>query len=83
MKDKLRYPQLSWKISFTDEEWELIAGFEAILCPVLNNLSFSVQTDSCPTGGVSWLKILCCKMPMIQEYFKIVDAAFADKIEEL
>lgn len=77
-----RYPQLSWKNSFTDEKWELIAGFEAILRPV-NNLSFSVQTDSCPTGGVSWLKIPCCKMPMIQEYFQIVDAAFADKIEDL
>ena len=72
---------ISQKYSFTDEEWELIAGFEAILRPVCN-LSFSVQTDSRPTGGVSWLKIVCCKMSMIQEYYKIVNVAFADNIED-
>ena len=57
----------------------MIAGFEAILRPI-SNLSFSVQTDSRPTGGISWLKIVCCKMSMIQEYYKIVDVAFADSI---
>ena len=50
---------ISQKYSFTDEEWELIAGVEAIIRPV-SNLSFSVQTNSCPTSGVSWLKIVCC-----------------------
>ena len=73
--------EISQKYSFTDEEWELIAGFEAILRPVCN-LSFSVQTDSRPTGGVSWLKIVCCKMSMIQEHYKIVDVAFADVVED-
>jgi hypothetical protein len=72
---------VSQKYSFTDEEWELIAGFEAILRPVCN-LSFSVQTDSRPTSGISWLKIVSCKMSMIQEYYKIVDVAFADKFED-
>ncbi|KAI2500536.1 hypothetical protein MHU86_13960 [Fragilaria crotonensis] len=73
--------EISQKYSFTDEEWELIAGFEAILRPVCN-LSFSAQTDSRPTGGISWLKVVCCKMSMIQEYYQIVDVAFADSIED-
>lgn len=71
------------KYSFTDEEWELIAGFEAILHPVCN-LSFSVfsvQTNSCPTSGVSLLKIVCCKMSMLQEQYKIVNVAFSDNID--
>ncbi len=55
---------ISQKYSFTDEKWELLAGFEAILCPVCN-LLLSVQTNSCITGGVSWLKIVSCKMSMI------------------
>ena len=44
--------EISQKYSFTDEEWELIAGFEAVLRPVCN-LSFSVQIDSRPTGGTA------------------------------
>jgi hypothetical protein len=72
---------ISQKYNFSDEKWELIAGFKAILRLVCN-LSFSVQTDSCPTSGVSWLKIVCCKMSMIREQYKIVNVAFSDSIDD-
>ena len=41
----------------TDQEWELVAGFEAVLRPVCN-FSFVTQVDSQPTAGSSWLQVL-------------------------
>lgn len=41
----------------TEQEWELLAGFEAVLRPVCN-FSFVTQVDTQPTAGSSWLQVL-------------------------
>jgi hypothetical protein len=63
--------------SLTQQEWSLVAGFEAVTRPICA-LSFSAQIDSRPSASQSWLNIIKCKVETAKKTFKVVDVEFAD-----
>lgn len=48
-----------------------------MICPICN-LSFTSQTDSRPTSGVSWLKVVNCKLSVVRKSYQIVDVRFSE-----
>jgi hypothetical protein len=65
-------PSVCKKYNLTDEEWQILAGAEAVIRPICN-LSYTSQTDSRPTSGVSWLKVVNCKLSVVRKSCQFVD----------
>ena len=68
---------VSNKFALTQADWELMAGFDAVMRPICR-LSFETQTDDSPSAGNSWLNIVKCKLDTSATRLLVVDVAFPD-----
>ncbi|DBA02698.1 TPA: hypothetical protein N0F65_010523 [Lagenidium giganteum] len=71
-------PSSARQLLLSEEEWTLVAGYEAALRPIAA-LSDSAHNGSASTAGTSWLAIVQCKMKLMKHHLTVVDVSVTDK----